>query len=251
MYEKENISLVKRLLVDENANPNVMDNNRWTPLHEACSRGHFRTVEMLLKNGAIVDVGGGDDLITPLQDAILHEHLKVVEILLFNGADMDRRTLRGRTSMDLALIKKNDDILKLLNDCKSKQNQFSEFFAPKIEPRLPASNTSKIVLCYSGLNEQEQNCVIRLSSVLKIIVEKTVSCNFTHLIVPASLGGRTVKFFSALSMGKWVVTMNWVIESLENGSLVPEEPYEAAGSKQFPRSGAPKLARISRMMLVS
>ena len=48
----------------------------WTPLHEACNRGHYKIVRVLLKAGADVNAKGleGD---TPLHDAASNGHMKV------------------------------------------------------------------------------------------------------------------------------------------------------------------------------
>ncbi|XP_015228809.1 PREDICTED: SMC5-SMC6 complex localization factor protein 1 isoform X1 [Cyprinodon variegatus] len=48
----------------------------------------------------------------------------------------------------------------------------------------------------------------------------------THLIVPQVLSSE--KFFAACAAGKWVVTPNYVLESVKNGSWLPEGPYEVA-----------------------
>ncbi|KAK5622311.1 hypothetical protein CRENBAI_005846, partial [Crenichthys baileyi] len=48
----------------------------------------------------------------------------------------------------------------------------------------------------------------------------------THLIIPQILPSE--KFLAACAAGKWVVTPNYVLESMKNGSWLPEGPYEVA-----------------------
>lgn len=48
----------------------------------------------------------------------------------------------------------------------------------------------------------------------------------SHLIVPQVLPSE--KFLAACAAGKWVVTPNYVLESVQNGSWLSEEPYEVA-----------------------
>ena len=48
----------------------------WTPLHEACNRGHFKIVKVLLEAGADVHAKGLEDD-TPLHDAASNGHMKV------------------------------------------------------------------------------------------------------------------------------------------------------------------------------
>ncbi|XP_072290099.1 SMC5-SMC6 complex localization factor protein 1 [Eucyclogobius newberryi] len=48
----------------------------------------------------------------------------------------------------------------------------------------------------------------------------------THFIVPQVLPSE--KFLAACAAGKWVVTPNYVLDSVKNGSWLPEELYEVA-----------------------
>nr|XP_046243026.1 SMC5-SMC6 complex localization factor protein 1 isoform X2 [Scatophagus argus]XP_046243027.1 SMC5-SMC6 complex localization factor protein 1 isoform X2 [Scatophagus argus]XP_046243028.1 SMC5-SMC6 complex localization factor protein 1 isoform X2 [Scatophagus argus] len=48
----------------------------------------------------------------------------------------------------------------------------------------------------------------------------------THLIIPQVLSSE--KFLAACAAGKWVVTPDYVLDSIKNGSWLPEGPYEVA-----------------------
>uniref|UniRef100_A0A3Q4FZI4 BRCT domain-containing protein n=1 Tax=Neolamprologus brichardi TaxID=32507 RepID=A0A3Q4FZI4_NEOBR len=48
----------------------------------------------------------------------------------------------------------------------------------------------------------------------------------THLIIPQVLSSE--KFLAACAAGKWVVTPDYVLDSVKNGSWLAEEPYEVA-----------------------
>ncbi|XP_042344134.1 SMC5-SMC6 complex localization factor protein 1 isoform X2 [Plectropomus leopardus] len=48
----------------------------------------------------------------------------------------------------------------------------------------------------------------------------------THLIIPQVLSSE--KFLAACAAGKWVVTPEYVLDSVKNGSWLPEGPYEVA-----------------------
>ncbi|XP_039875048.1 SMC5-SMC6 complex localization factor protein 1 isoform X5 [Simochromis diagramma] len=48
----------------------------------------------------------------------------------------------------------------------------------------------------------------------------------THLIIPQVLSSE--KFLAACAAGKWVVTPDYVLDSVKNGSWLTEEPYEVA-----------------------
>ena len=48
------------MLLVENTPVNVQDNAGWAPLHEACSSLHIDIVELLLHNGADINVSATD-----------------------------------------------------------------------------------------------------------------------------------------------------------------------------------------------
>lgn len=48
----------------------------------------------------------------------------------------------------------------------------------------------------------------------------------SHFIVPQVLASE--KFLAACAAGKWVVIPNYILDSVKNGSWLPEEPYEVA-----------------------
>uniref|UniRef100_A0A3Q2Z6N0 BRCT domain-containing protein n=1 Tax=Hippocampus comes TaxID=109280 RepID=A0A3Q2Z6N0_HIPCM len=48
----------------------------------------------------------------------------------------------------------------------------------------------------------------------------------THLIIPQVLASE--KFLAFCAAGKWVVTPNYVLDSVRNSSWLPEGPYEVA-----------------------
>ncbi|KAM9858814.1 SMC5-SMC6 complex localization factor protein 1 [Aulostomus maculatus] len=48
----------------------------------------------------------------------------------------------------------------------------------------------------------------------------------THLIIPQVLSSE--KFLASCAAGKWVVTPDYVLDSVKNGSWLPEGPYEVA-----------------------
>ncbi|XP_071447497.1 uncharacterized protein [Hetaerina americana] len=77
------------------------DNAGYTPLHEACSRGHLNTARLLLLYGASPSdsaLGG----IRPLHEAAENGYMEVVRLLLSYGADPLLATYSGHTPMSLA-----------------------------------------------------------------------------------------------------------------------------------------------------
>ena len=68
--------------------------NGYTALMAAAMVGHLEVVELLLQNGAVVNVYSHYG-ITPLSAASRNGHIAIVETLLRNGADKDAVDNRG------------------------------------------------------------------------------------------------------------------------------------------------------------
>ncbi|XP_011305736.1 uncharacterized protein [Fopius arisanus] len=85
-----------------NSPPSPKDNAGYTPLHEACSRGHLQIAKLLLAYGANVSesANGG---IRPLHEAAENGATELVRLLLSYGADPVLATYSGQTPLMLAV----------------------------------------------------------------------------------------------------------------------------------------------------
>jgi len=84
-----------------------------TPLHSAAQRGHKEIVELLLANGADVNVTNRWGQ-TPLHYAVVFRHEEVVKALLNAGADPNAKMLDGSTAHDLASKVKDAELANML-----------------------------------------------------------------------------------------------------------------------------------------
>lgn len=90
------------LCLRDGARPNEPDERGYFPLHMACQEGHFNTVNLLVKNGAKVNMkDGGGKGETPLFRAVGLGHLRIVRFLIKNGCNVNLK--RGQPPDDTPL----------------------------------------------------------------------------------------------------------------------------------------------------
>lgn len=81
--------------------PDPKDNAGYTPLHEACSRGHLEIARLLLCYGANHSESALSG-IRPLHEAIENGHIEMVRLLLSFGADPCLATYSGQLPITMA-----------------------------------------------------------------------------------------------------------------------------------------------------
>lgn len=130
MCAKGNLDEAKRL-IEEGQNINDADFAGITPLHEAALEGHYEITELLLDNGANIDVQSGQmDKDTPLIDAVSNLHLNVVQLLLKRGANPAIQNAQGENALDAleATMKEYDENdVDILDDYKNIKKLLAEY----------------------------------------------------------------------------------------------------------------------------
>ena len=116
---------VAELLVTNGADVNTKDNGS-TPLHKAAQFGHKEIVELLINKVADVNAKGelGE---TPLHSAAADGEKEIVELLIVAGADVNVRDKEGYNSLHRATYERHKNVVELLiakgTDVNAKTNQ--------------------------------------------------------------------------------------------------------------------------------
>lgn len=104
--------------------------------------------------------------------------------------------------------------------------------------------STKWVLCGSGLDAAGKNQLATFAKVTGATVSKAWSSNVTHVIAGTDLHGaarRTMKFLRAILEGKWIVKLEWLAACIEAGKPVSEETFEIGtdihGAIEGPKQG--------------
>lgn len=103
---------IARVLLEHGADHRLTDDDGWTPLMSAASRGHLDLVNLLLPLSSVnadpeTDPGNtrdwqNNDGTTPLMAALANGHVDVANALLDAGADVHRRKLTGANAVTIA-----------------------------------------------------------------------------------------------------------------------------------------------------
>jgi hypothetical protein len=109
-------------------NPDPKDNAGYTPLHEACSRGHLEIARILLQYGANHSETALSG-IRPLHEAIENGHIEIVRLLISYGADPCLATYSGQLPISMAEDKEMEEFLyEYLVDIDDKKGKIRSWF---------------------------------------------------------------------------------------------------------------------------
>ncbi len=117
-----------RELIENGADVNAKDKNRWTALFWAACSGKFDISTFLIEKGADVDAKNNDGG-TALHWAALNEHIDIAKFLIENGADVDAKDKNRWTALHWAAFYGHVEVTKVLIenganvDAKDKNNE--------------------------------------------------------------------------------------------------------------------------------
>jgi hypothetical protein len=107
-------SKIVKYLIQKGASSSLADNEGWTSLHNAASRGHTDVASILIVDGEVDCNPRSSSGFTPLMSAASQGHVKLIQILLDSGADPTIRNDYGETAFDIAAQHENAYICQTL-----------------------------------------------------------------------------------------------------------------------------------------
>jgi len=118
----------------------------WTPLHEACNRGHTQAVRVLISHGANVNATSECGT-TPLIDASANGHTSIIKLLLKHGADP---TILNKSGTNAFTCAATPSIEQLLRDKLNLPNIFT------VSQTEPEPNSTSTTILESVISAQQQ-----------------------------------------------------------------------------------------------
>jgi hypothetical protein len=142
-----------KLLLEHNANINAKDKEGLTPLHRATAANSSKAIEELTNNGANPNIRNdfGD---TPLIDAVKNERPEIVRILVKSNADVDIKNNQGVNALDEAVITNDPEISRAVSKPAPAPTQIKQ--APSQNIQIASSKTvSASNMPWLAINENE------------------------------------------------------------------------------------------------
>ncbi|MCG7521739.1 ankyrin repeat domain-containing protein [Ruegeria sp. Ofav3-42] len=136
-----------RVLLERGADPNA-SSLLGTPLIIAAGRKHAEIVELLLNNGADLELAGGKEKHAPMHAAAHAGATDIVLILIDHGADPDVRTKYGEPALHLAVKREHIETANVLRD------------ASNWTPPYPPTETDLAVIGDDVAREAVEQCTL-------------------------------------------------------------------------------------------
>ncbi|XP_071108714.1 uncharacterized protein [Haliotis cracherodii] len=156
------------------------------------------------------------------------------------------------------IIKAFEIIEKFKSPDRSKSSKSRTVLSPLQTGNLGKPRSEKIVLITSGLNREQATSVQEFSKVTGSVFFPKFNKTVTHLVVKKAAGesrpvcDRTLKYFQGIVGKCWVVSFDWVRDSLLANKPLPEDKYEIVGDTVIVEDHhGPRRARTSDKKLFS
>jgi len=92
-------NIIKKLLVDGKANPNICNKDNETALTHSCNSNNIEHIKLLVENGADINVQEGKKGLTPLMIVLGNFDYYIGEYFIKHHADLSLRNHKGETAL--------------------------------------------------------------------------------------------------------------------------------------------------------
>ena len=110
-----NVIMTNKLL-QLGANSNKQNIAGATALHVSCRKGHFEIADLLIHNGALLDIQDNQGW-TSIMKAVAHNNISIVDLLIKAGANVQIKDIKGRTALIHAIYLENMNLIKKVFIC--------------------------------------------------------------------------------------------------------------------------------------
>ncbi|XP_043961968.1 serine/threonine-protein phosphatase 6 regulatory ankyrin repeat subunit A-like [Gambusia affinis] len=165
--DSQNRCKFMELLLHRGASVNYQDGNGRTALSYACEKGYLDAVKILVQNGAdpeLLDSWGN----TPLIYAAVADHTLVVEFLVraFKrlGLQIDRQNKAGNSAVEVAKFLGHTECISALTNISKRSREADE---GKFEGKVDSLASKLEVLKMSGRAETSHSCTLQSTPQIK------------------------------------------------------------------------------------
>ena len=110
-----NLNTLIPIIIKYGCNPNISDDNYFSPLHYAVIKNDIKAVKLLIKSRVDINCCGEFEQ-TPLHLATINGNLKLVKLLIKKGADFNLVDEKNLSVLDYAKDEKNQEIIEFLEN---------------------------------------------------------------------------------------------------------------------------------------
>lgn len=134
---------------------NVCNSEGFTALHMAAFHGCLDLTQLLVKNGALVDVQTRTKLVTPLMLACQQQRIQIAKFLLESGCRVNLQDGKGNSALHYACLQSNRRLVQMILQ-----------YGPKLSLRNRSGRTA--------LHEAESKMALGIVNLLRDVDQKSV-----------------------------------------------------------------------------
>jgi len=176
-----------------------------------------------------------------LHEAARADLMDIVKYLLQHGASPNARNTSGKLPRDVTI---NGNIIKVLDDAMAK-TESNDTMSDGM------SQLSKAVLYFAY--DVSPEVLSHVEQEFHLNVSKELNDDVTHIIFDAAeieerkVSSLSSHYLHGIASGSWMLSSEWIEESVKDKKLVPLGGYELFGCNEIDTlNNTPKLARVNK-----